>query len=58
METRASALRRMLDWINRRSITRREISADDVRYLQEAQRADQLNKDRQVRLHGPMNGRH
>ena len=58
METRGSALARLLDWVNKRSVARQDISADDVRRLQEVQRADVTNKDRQVWVHGGMNGRH
>ncbi|MDA8197986.1 MAG: hypothetical protein M0Z54_00965 [Thermaerobacter sp.] len=58
METRGSALARLLDWVNKRSVARQDISADDVRRLQEVQRADETNKDRQVWVHGGMNGRH
>ena len=58
MARREDSLRRLLDWINMRSVTRGDISADDVRNLQDAQRTDQLNKDRQVWGHGSMNDRH
>ena len=55
------SLRRFLDRINRLSMTgfrKREISAEDVRYLNDARHVDEANKDRQVWVRGPMNGRH
>ena len=55
------SLRQFLDRINRLSLTgfrKREISAEDVRYLNDAQQVDEANTDRQVWVRGPMNGRH
>ncbi len=61
MSNVGSAVRRVLDWVNRWSVTgagSREVSDDDVRRLYEAQRADEGNRDRQVWVHGSLNGRH
>jgi len=50
-----------LDRINRLSLTgfeKREISGEDVQYLNNARQVDEANKDRRIWIRGSMNGRH
>lgn len=61
MDSRGRTFSRVLDWVNRLTLTgvrNRALSADEVRHLSEIQRADEVNRDRQVWVHGSMNGRH
>ena len=61
MRKQLDALRQFLDWINRLTVTgfkKRDVSAEDVQYLKDARHVDEANKDRQVWVRGPMNGRH
>lgn len=61
MDSRGRTFNGILDWVNRltlRGVRNRALSADEVRHLSDTQRADEVNRDRQVWIHGSMNGRH